>query len=45
MTLTHDEHEHARSSTAAALTGLAVALVWLAIVAGISFLWARGWHL
>ena len=45
MTVTHDENEHARSSTAAAFTGLAVALVWLAFVAGLSFLWARGWHL
>ncbi|GEM_PF-3427890 len=33
---THDDAE-ARASTSAALTGLAVSLVWLAIVGGISY--------
>ena len=44
MTATHDEHENARSSTKAALTGLGVALVWLAVVAGISYFWALPSH-
>lgn len=44
MTATHDEQEHARSSTRAALTGLGVALVWLAVVGGISYFWALPSH-
>ena len=34
----------ARSTLNAALTGLVVALVWLAIVAGVSFFWAYNAH-
>lgn len=34
----------ARSTLNAALTGLGVGLVWLAIVAGISFMWAYNAH-
>lgn len=33
----HNEEEEARSSGAAAFMGLGVALVWLAIVGGISY--------
>lgn len=44
MTTTHDEQEEARTSTRAALTGLVVALVWLAIVAGISYALAGPGH-
>ncbi|HEX2189249.1 MAG TPA: hypothetical protein VHG51_10150 [Longimicrobiaceae bacterium] len=44
MTTTHDDQQEARSSTSAALTGLGVALVWLAIVAGISYYLALPAH-
>ncbi|HEX8274483.1 MAG TPA: hypothetical protein VF615_17725 [Longimicrobiaceae bacterium] len=44
MTATHDEQEHSRTSTNAALTGLVVALVWLAVVAGVSYFWALPSH-
>lgn len=44
MTVTHDEQQDARASTNAALTGFAVALVWLAIVAGISYFLALPAH-
>lgn len=43
MTTTHEEQE-SRASTRAALTGLGVALVWLAVVAGISFFLALPSH-
>lgn len=44
MTTTHDEREEARTSSRAAFTGLAVALVWLAIVGGISYFLAGPTH-